>query len=215
MFQHLLIATDGSPDGEEALRQGLGLAKALSAKVTVATVTEPWTEAAFATLPTPSLVRIYEKAAAGNAAGILDLPSAVADEMRRTAGPDPDLGLYRAPQNDAPGPAPTRAALAAAHSAVQSLDQPPLHAEGRPLLAGEAVATRGHFLDRHRPLVGSQLLRIQDGTHQHQHRLRLAVIVTSLFLDLLHALLVEDVMTPGIEITRGLPLAAPERVYHR
>jgi nucleotide-binding universal stress UspA family protein len=80
MFQHLLIATDGSPDGEKALRQGLGLAKALSAKVTVATVTEPWTEAAYATLPTPSLAQIYEKAAAGNAAVILDRAKKAADQ---------------------------------------------------------------------------------------------------------------------------------------
>jgi nucleotide-binding universal stress UspA family protein len=80
MFQHLLIATDGSADGDKALRQGLGLAKALSAKVTVATVTEPWTEAAYATLPTPSLVRIYEKAAAGNADVILDGAKKAADE---------------------------------------------------------------------------------------------------------------------------------------
>jgi len=72
MFQHLLIAIDGSPDGETALRQGFGLAKALSAKVTVATVTEPWTEAAYATLSTPSLVEIYETSAAGNAAVVLD-----------------------------------------------------------------------------------------------------------------------------------------------
>jgi nucleotide-binding universal stress UspA family protein len=67
MFQ-LLIATDGSADGEKALRRGLGLAEALSAKVTVATVTDPWTEAAYATLPTPSLVQISEKAAAARAA---------------------------------------------------------------------------------------------------------------------------------------------------
>ena len=80
MVQHLLIATDGSPEGEKALRQGLGLAKALSAKVTVATVTEPWTEAAYATLPTPSLIQIYEKAAAGNAALILDGAKKAADQ---------------------------------------------------------------------------------------------------------------------------------------
>jgi nucleotide-binding universal stress UspA family protein len=79
MFQHLLIATDGSPDSDKALRQGLGLAKALSAKVTVATVTEPWTEAAYATLPTPSLVQIYETAAAGNAVVILDGAKNAAD----------------------------------------------------------------------------------------------------------------------------------------
>lgn len=65
MFKHLLLATDGSAEGEKALAESLTLAEALSAKVTVATVTEPWTEAAYATLPTPSLVRIYEEAAAG------------------------------------------------------------------------------------------------------------------------------------------------------
>jgi len=80
MFQHLLIAIDGSPDGEKALRQGLGLAKALSAKVTVATVTEPWTEAAYATLPTPSLVEIYETSVAGNAAIILDRAKEAAEQ---------------------------------------------------------------------------------------------------------------------------------------
>lgn len=80
MFQHLLIATDGSADGERALRQGLGLATALSAKVTVATVTEPWTEAVYATLPTPSLIKIYEKSAAGNAAVILDGAKKAADQ---------------------------------------------------------------------------------------------------------------------------------------
>jgi nucleotide-binding universal stress UspA family protein len=80
MFQHLLIAIDGSPDGEKALRQGLGLAKALSAKLTVATVTEPWTEAAYATLPTPSLVKIYETSAARNAADILDRAKKAAEQ---------------------------------------------------------------------------------------------------------------------------------------
>jgi len=64
MFKHLLIATDGSPESWKALAQGLALARALSAKVTIATVTEPWTEAAYAILPTPSRVRNYEKAAA-------------------------------------------------------------------------------------------------------------------------------------------------------
>ena len=72
MFKHLLIASDGSEESEKALAQGLALAKALSAKIVVATVTEPWTTAAYATIPSPTLVRTYEKAAAGNAATILD-----------------------------------------------------------------------------------------------------------------------------------------------
>jgi hypothetical protein len=166
--------------------------------------------------PAPSLLihetEVTHHRAPAHARALL---SAAAHEMRQTVGPDPDLGLYRVLQIDATGPAPTRAALAAARSAVQSLDQPPLHAEDRPRLAGEAVATRGHFLDWHRPLVGNRLLRTQDGTHQHQHRLHLAVIVTGLFLDLLRALLLDDVMTPGVEATRGLPLVAAKRVYHR
>ena len=81
MFKHLLIATDGSPESWKALAQGLALARALSAKVTIATVTEPWTEAAYAILPTPSGVRNYEKAAAGNAAVILDRAKKVADQV--------------------------------------------------------------------------------------------------------------------------------------
>jgi nucleotide-binding universal stress UspA family protein len=41
MFKHLLIATDGSELSELAVDQGLELAKAVSARVTVVTVTEP------------------------------------------------------------------------------------------------------------------------------------------------------------------------------
>lgn len=42
MYKHLLIAIDGSELAEDALKQGVAFAKALSAKVTIATVTEPW-----------------------------------------------------------------------------------------------------------------------------------------------------------------------------
>jgi nucleotide-binding universal stress UspA family protein len=80
MFKHLLIATDGSPEGEKALIHGLALAEGLSAKVTVVTVTEPWTEAAYSILPTPSLIRSYENAAAGNAAILLDHAKKAADQ---------------------------------------------------------------------------------------------------------------------------------------
>jgi nucleotide-binding universal stress UspA family protein len=72
MYKHLLIATDDSSASDKAVVHGLALAKALSAKVTVATVTESWTQAAYATVPTPSMIRVYEKAAAGNAVAILD-----------------------------------------------------------------------------------------------------------------------------------------------
>ena len=72
MFKHLLIGTDGSPASEKAVAHGLQLAKALAAQVTVVTVTEPWTEGAYATIPTPSLIKVYEKAAAGSANVILE-----------------------------------------------------------------------------------------------------------------------------------------------
>jgi nucleotide-binding universal stress UspA family protein len=81
MFKHLMIATDGSAQGEKALAEGFALAKALSAKVTVVTVSEPWTEAAYAILPTPSLIRSYEKAAADDAAVILDHAKKAADQV--------------------------------------------------------------------------------------------------------------------------------------
>ena len=72
MYKHLLIAIDGSSQSDKAMSQGLALAKALSAKATVLTATEPWTEAAFAALPTPSMISACEKSAVGHAASILD-----------------------------------------------------------------------------------------------------------------------------------------------
>ncbi|HUS98523.1 MAG TPA: universal stress protein [Hyphomicrobiaceae bacterium] len=42
MYTHLLIATDGSVLAQEALEQGVALAKKLEAKVTIVTVTEAW-----------------------------------------------------------------------------------------------------------------------------------------------------------------------------
>lgn len=42
MYKHILIATDGSPLSEDAVRHGLGLARALNSKVTVLTVMPPF-----------------------------------------------------------------------------------------------------------------------------------------------------------------------------
>jgi len=41
MFKHILIATDGSDVSQIAVDGGIALAKALNAKVTIATITEP------------------------------------------------------------------------------------------------------------------------------------------------------------------------------
>ena len=43
MYKSILVATDGSELATKAVEQGLALAKTLAAKVTVVTVTEPWT----------------------------------------------------------------------------------------------------------------------------------------------------------------------------
>jgi len=42
MFQNILLAVDGSPVSRRAARHGINLAKALSARVTVLTVSIPW-----------------------------------------------------------------------------------------------------------------------------------------------------------------------------
>jgi nucleotide-binding universal stress UspA family protein len=46
MYKHLLIAIDGSELSDKALKQGLELAKALSATTTLLHVTAPWTSVA-------------------------------------------------------------------------------------------------------------------------------------------------------------------------
>ena len=42
MYKHILIPTDGSPISEDAIKQGLGLAKTLNARVTALTVVPPF-----------------------------------------------------------------------------------------------------------------------------------------------------------------------------
>lgn len=78
MYKHILIAIDGSDLAAKALSQGLALAKALAAPVTIVTVTEPWAtqmtgEAAIA-FPFDE----YEKIMAANAAEILSKANAMA-----------------------------------------------------------------------------------------------------------------------------------------
>lgn len=48
MYRHILIATDGSELAGKGLSHGLGLAKAIGAAVTVATVTDLWSPLAMA-----------------------------------------------------------------------------------------------------------------------------------------------------------------------
>lgn len=71
MYKNILIATDGSELAHKAVEQGFALAKAVGAKVTVVTVTEPWTAVVPGEMGMAFPVDEYEKGAAENASSIL------------------------------------------------------------------------------------------------------------------------------------------------
>jgi nucleotide-binding universal stress UspA family protein len=71
MYKHMLIATDGSELAERAVEVGIALAKAVGARVTAVTVTEPWTAMVIGEPALVFPVEEYEKAAAKNAERIL------------------------------------------------------------------------------------------------------------------------------------------------
>lgn len=81
MFKHILIATDGSKLAERAAAQGLGLAKAINAKVTVITVTEPWTAFLGGEGAIAFPVDEYDMGAAANASRILAAISEMAKKQ--------------------------------------------------------------------------------------------------------------------------------------
>jgi nucleotide-binding universal stress UspA family protein len=75
MYQHILIATDGSELATKALEHGLALAERDNARVTVVTVTEPWSAlevAHEARLRRPDPIGHFEELAAAAADRILD-----------------------------------------------------------------------------------------------------------------------------------------------
>ena len=84
MYKHLLIATDGSELAQIAVAQGFALAKAVNAKVTIVTVSEPWTLAAPAEVAIVYPVDDYERAAAANASKILADASAAGAKLQIT-----------------------------------------------------------------------------------------------------------------------------------
>ncbi len=71
MYKNILIATDGSELAHKAVVQGFALAKAVGAKVTVVTVTEPWTAVVPGEMGMAFPVDEYEKGASENASSIL------------------------------------------------------------------------------------------------------------------------------------------------
>jgi nucleotide-binding universal stress UspA family protein len=80
MYKHILIATDGSDLAGKALAQGLSLAKALAAQVTIVTVTEPWATKVTGEAAIAFPFSEYEKAMAVNATEILSKASAMATQ---------------------------------------------------------------------------------------------------------------------------------------
>ena len=73
MYKHILIATDGSELATKGLEQGLRMAVAMEAKVTIVTATEPWQSVDAGQLwgGTPSLLDEYRTHARDSAAKIL------------------------------------------------------------------------------------------------------------------------------------------------
>ena len=94
MYKHILIPTDGSDLSQEAIDHGIALAKAVGARVTALTVTEPFYVSAFE----PSMVEQYKKHVAALATKHLDTAknaaraSSVACETMRLEHEEP----YRA-----------------------------------------------------------------------------------------------------------------------
>jgi nucleotide-binding universal stress UspA family protein len=82
MYRHLLLATDGSELAQKAVAQGLALAKALQARVTAVTVTDPVPPMVSGDVSVAFPVLDYQRAAEENAVRILDGASAAA----KTAG---------------------------------------------------------------------------------------------------------------------------------
>jgi nucleotide-binding universal stress UspA family protein len=69
MYKHILIPTDGSDLSQMAIEHGIALAKAVGARVTTLTVTEPFYAYAFE----PSVVDQYKKHVAALATKHLDI----------------------------------------------------------------------------------------------------------------------------------------------
>jgi nucleotide-binding universal stress UspA family protein len=81
MYKHLLIATDGTELSEKALHHGLSLAKALGAKVSVATATDPWEAVVVGEVAVVLPPDKYAETAAANAADVLQKAKAVANKL--------------------------------------------------------------------------------------------------------------------------------------
>jgi len=89
MYNHILVATDGSELSAKGVDQGVRLAQKLGAAVTIVTVTEPWVsigaDATFGWGGYSNPIDEYEKASAASAAMILKDASEAAASIGVTA----------------------------------------------------------------------------------------------------------------------------------
>lgn len=81
MYRNLLIATDGSELADKGVTHGLALAKALGAKVTVVTVSDPWTVYMTGEVGATFPVEEYERACEASASAILAAVAKRAEAM--------------------------------------------------------------------------------------------------------------------------------------
>lgn len=81
MYRNLLIATDGSELADKGVTHGLALAKALGAKVTVVTVSDPWTIYMTGEVGATFPVEEYERACEASASAILAAVAKRAEAM--------------------------------------------------------------------------------------------------------------------------------------
>ena len=80
MYKHILIATDGSELAEKAVVHGLELAKAVKARVTFVTVSEPMWSAVPGEMAIAFPHAEYEKSTAATAEKILTLAGSIAKQ---------------------------------------------------------------------------------------------------------------------------------------
>ena len=95
MYQQILIAVDGSDLSEKAMKQGLELAKAIQAKVTILHVTPPWSSVAVGEVAVMFPPQEYEENMAAAATKLLDRARAESEsygvpcETVRASDPQP------------------------------------------------------------------------------------------------------------------------------
>jgi len=82
MYANILLSTDGSDVATKGVKHGIALARALNAKVTVITVTEPLpVDASSGWIPSPEMVDRFDAASKQRAGKVLDEARAMAEQI--------------------------------------------------------------------------------------------------------------------------------------